>query len=77
YQPMFAEADGSLHSRTTGVTFRREGKRLRLINTATGEPILSNEEVREARRKEVETRRATEEENARLRAEIERLRGGA
>ena len=77
YQPMFAEADGSLHSRTTGVTFRREGKRLRLINTATGEPILSNEEVREARRKEVEARRATEEENARLRAEIERLRGGA
>lgn len=70
YQPMFAEADGSLHSRTTGVTFRNEGKRLRLINTASGELLLSNEEVREARR-------AAEEEIARLRAEIERLRGGA
>ena len=70
YQPMFPEADGSLHSRTVGITFRQEGKRLRLIDTATGEPILSNEEVREAHR-------AAEEENARLRAEVERLRGGA
>lgn len=77
YQPMFPEADGSLHSQTTGVTFRREEKRLRLIDTATGEPILSNEEVREARRREIEARRAAEEELARLRGEIERLRGGA
>lgn len=70
YQHMFPEADGSFRSRTTGVSFRQEGKRLRLTDSATGEPILSNEEVREARR-------AAEEELARLRAEVERLRGGA
>lgn len=70
YQPMFSEPDGSLRSQTTGVTFRREGQRLRLLDSATGKPILSNEEVREAHR-------AAEEELARLRSEIERLRGGA
>lgn len=70
YQPMFPEADGSLLSRTTGVTLRREEQRLRLIDSTTGKPILSNEEVREAHR-------AAEEELDRLRAEVERLRGGA
>ena len=84
YQPMFPEADGSLLSGTTRVAFRREGKRLRLLDSATGRPILSNEEVREAHRtaerqvaQEAEARRAAEEELAQLRAEIERLRGGA
>jgi hypothetical protein len=59
-----------------------EGKGIRLLGTATGEPILSNEEVREAQRlvtaelaAQVQARRDAEEELARLRAEIERLRG--
>ncbi|HKI00934.1 MAG TPA: Uma2 family endonuclease [Thermoanaerobaculia bacterium] len=61
YQPIRLESDASFQSQATGVTLRREGRSLRVIDTETGEPILSNEEVRE--------------ELARLRAEIERLRG--
>jgi Uma2 family endonuclease len=69
YQSMPAGADAALLSQTTGVTFRIEERGLRLIDTATGEPLLTNEEVRAARR-------AAEDELARLRAEVERLRKG-
>jgi len=82
YQSIPLEPDGSFQSRTVGVTFRMEGRGVRLLGTATGEPILSNEEVREAQRAaeaelaaETRARRAAEAELARLRAEIERLRG--
>ena len=53
-----------------------EGRGFALLGTATGEPILSNEEVREAQRAAEKRARAAEAELARLRAEIERLRGG-
>src|SRR5215216_1059463 len=76
YQCIPLEPDGSFQSRTVGVTFRMEGRGIRLLGTATGEPILSNEEVREAQRAAKERARAAEAELARLRAEIERLRGG-
>ncbi len=46
YQPIPRETDGTLPSRTTGLTFRPEGQRLRLVNTATGEPLRWNEEAR-------------------------------
>ncbi|HEX6902211.1 MAG TPA: Uma2 family endonuclease [Thermoanaerobaculia bacterium] len=59
YQPL-SSRNGSLTSQTTGVTFALEGKHIRLIETATGNPLLRREELRD--------------ENARLRAEIERLR---
>ncbi|HEY0511920.1 MAG TPA: Uma2 family endonuclease [Thermoanaerobaculia bacterium] len=60
YQPIPAGPDGALLSQTTGVVFRIEETGLRLIDTATGRPLLRNEEVRD--------------ELARLRAEIDRLR---
>jgi Uma2 family endonuclease len=61
YQAVPLDSDGSFQSRTLGLTFRMEGRGVRLLNTTTGERILSNEEVRE--------------ELARLRAEIASLRG--
>ena len=48
FQPIRLEADGSLRSRTTGLTFRPEGLRLRLVDTATGKPILWHEETEAA-----------------------------
>ena len=88
YQPIRLDSDVSFESRATGLTLRREGRGLRVVDTATGKPILNNEEVREklvaesiARRAaedelaaEARARLAAEEELARLRAEIERLR---
>jgi Uma2 family endonuclease len=83
YQPL-SSRNGSLASRTTGVTFMLEGGHIRLIETATGEPLLRREEwkARAARvaqaetrlAAEIEARRAAEDEIARLRAELERLR---
>ncbi len=59
YQPL-PPKNGSLVSQTTGVTFTLEGTHIRLIETATGKPLLRRQELRD--------------EVARLRAEIERLR---
>ena len=53
---------GSLASRT-GVTLRIEEGRIRLRDTATGEPLLRTEEKNQ-------TLRALEEEVARLRQEL-------
>ena len=47
YQPLPLESDGGLLSRTTGLRLRPEGHRLRLVDPATGEPLLSDEEVRD------------------------------
>jgi Uma2 family endonuclease len=65
YQPIEPEPDGSLISRTTGLRLRREGERLRLIDLATGEPLLSATETAEALRR-------VEEELTRLQREIDR-----
>jgi Uma2 family endonuclease len=62
YEPIEPGPDGSLESRTLGLRLRREDNRLRLIDAASGEPLLWSEEK--------------EEELARLRRELERLRGG-
>ncbi len=69
YREVAPEPDGSLISRTTGVTLRREGQRIRVVDTATGEPYLRYEEA-------VAARRAAEEELARLRRELEQRRVG-
>ncbi|MFL6235896.1 MAG: Uma2 family endonuclease, partial [Thermoanaerobaculia bacterium] len=66
YRPAPLEKDGSLVSRTAGVTFRVEGKHLRLIESASGLPLLRYAEV-------ADQSRALEDEVARLRAELERL----
>jgi Uma2 family endonuclease len=65
-----AEPDGALASEVLGMRLQREGGRLRLIEAATGEPLLWPDEVAAARR-------AAEAELERLRAEIARLRDGA
>jgi Uma2 family endonuclease len=66
------EADGSLVSGSTGVTFRLEGTRIRLV---AGGRVLPRYEEARAQYAESEARnRALEEEIARLRAELERAR---
>jgi Uma2 family endonuclease len=78
YQPIQPKADGSLRSLTTGLWFKPEGQRLRLLTTAMGEPILWSDELRaalakaEARAASAEAR-AAEESVARQAAE-ERVR---
>ena len=85
FRPIALEADGSLRSRTTGLTFRPEGLRLRLVDTATGVPILWHEETEaafseveqalfeEAAARQAAEAKAAEEEAARRMVE-ERLR---
>jgi Uma2 family endonuclease len=59
YTPIPRLADGSLPSKTAGLLLRGEGTRLRLINAATGEPLLWLDEV-EAARQEAEERAGRE-----------------
>jgi Uma2 family endonuclease len=61
------QKDGSLPSRTTGLILRREGEKLRLVNAATGEPLVRTDEI-DARRQAAEAR-AAEETAARRAAE--------
>jgi Uma2 family endonuclease len=77
YQAIPLEQDGSLLSRVTGLRMKPEGKRLRLIDAATGEALPWPEEsetarvrAEVARRKEEEARHAAE---ARAQAAEERL----
>lgn len=73
YSAIRPERDGSLISTTTGVAFHIEGVRLRLIDAATGVPLLRPVEEAAARRK-AEMRAATEAEarrNAEVRATTE------
>jgi Uma2 family endonuclease len=74
FQPIQLEADGSLRSRTTGLTFRPEGKRLRLVDTATGRPILWHEELEAAFAQQAVANREAEERIRALEAELSRLR---
>jgi Uma2 family endonuclease len=77
YVPMALDKDASLQSSTTGLTFRMEEDHLRLIDTATGQPLLRGEEARELARQAREAERraqSAEKESARLRADLERLR---
>jgi Uma2 family endonuclease len=57
YEPIQQEADGSLTSRTTGLCLLVEDERLRLVDAATGEPLLRIQELQEA---EAAARRAAE-----------------
>ena len=64
YQPIPLNRDGSLDLRTAGVTACPEGERLRLMDTASGEKLLWNDEVETARRLESKARQAAEERAA-------------
>lgn len=66
YQPIPLQ-NGTLLSRTTGLTFRPEGERLRLVNTATGEPLVWDDELEAALRTAEDRIRALEAELSRLR----------
>jgi len=83
YQPIPLAEDGTLLSRTTGLIFRPEGRRLRLVDAVTGEPLPWREELEvalaqeaAARRAEAAARRNAEERVRALEAELERLRKG-
>jgi Uma2 family endonuclease len=71
YRPIKPAADGSLLSETTGLRFCREGQRVRLIDAATGEPLLWAAEQATALEERNRALRAAEEEIARLRRELE------
>ncbi len=68
YRPMEPAADGSLWSAVTGLILRREGQHLRLVNVATGEPLLRMAETR-ARAREADAA-LLEAETAKQEAEI-------
>jgi len=90
YQPIPLEADGSLRSQTTGLWFKREGQRLRLVDVITREQILWSEELEAARLQEAAARQAAEAKAAQettarqaaeervqaLEAELSKLRKG-
>ena len=60
YQPIRLEKDGTLRSRTTGLTLRPEGQRLRLVETVTGEPLLLSDELHTSYARETAARQAAE-----------------
>jgi Uma2 family endonuclease len=81
YRRIAAEPDGSLRSLTTGLLLRTEGKRLRLVDAAMGEPLPWGEELgaqmsRERTARQAAEKRADQEAAARraLEEELERLR---
>jgi Uma2 family endonuclease len=90
YRQIEPDAERGLLSLTTKLLFgvEADGRTLRVIDTATGERLLTNEEIKAAHIRETEARKAAEErayreaearkaaeaENARLRSELERLR---
>jgi hypothetical protein len=67
YQPIPRRVDGTLQSRSTGVTFEPEGERLRLRDTETGELLLRSEE--DAKGRVAAEKRAAKEARARATAE--------
>ncbi len=67
--------DEAIYSPILGLEILVEKNRLRLRDPRSGEKLLWPQEALAARRAEAEARRAAEAEAARLRAELERLRG--
>ena len=74
YRPIPLNSDDSLDLQTTGLTARPEGERLRLVDVASGENLLWEEELEAARREAEAGRRAAEERARALEEEIARLR---
>jgi Uma2 family endonuclease len=84
YQRMSAGVEGNLTSQVLGLELWLEAGRLRVVNPATGERLLTPAEAQAARRAEATARhveaaarQAAEAELKRLRAELARLRGEA
>lgn len=74
YQPIEPEADGSMHSRTLGLILRPETEWLRLIDLATGEPLLWGLEQTEARRAAERQAAHARQEASKVRRDLARLR---
>jgi Uma2 family endonuclease len=69
------DPDGALVSQELGLRLLRDGSYLRLIDSATGQPLLRPSELDVARRAAEARAQAAEQEVERLRAELARLRG--
>jgi Uma2 family endonuclease len=76
YQRISPGSEAGLTSQALGLELRVEDGRLRILNPATGERLLTPAEALVARRTEAAARRTAEAELERLRAELARLRGG-
>ncbi len=74
FQPVRLEEDGALFSRATGLLMRPEGRRLRLVDAVTGEPLPLYDEKDLALARESAARRSAEEKIRALEAELSRLR---
>jgi Uma2 family endonuclease len=75
YRPMALADDGSLVSQTLGIAFRPEGESLGMTDMATGERVLSHEELNETLQATAERAAAAEARARELAEELERLRG--
>jgi Uma2 family endonuclease len=75
YQRILPDADGGLTSQTLVLELQLEEGRLRLVNPATGDRLLTPAEAQAAHRAEAAARRVAEAELERLRVELARLRG--
>ena len=76
YERLSPGGEGELTSQALGVELRLEAGRLRVVDSTTGERLLTPAEAQDARRAEAAARRAAEAELEQLRAELARLRGG-
>jgi Uma2 family endonuclease len=77
YQRIEPDAAGRILSETAGVWFQvsADGERVLVFEHPSGRRVLNLQEQKKKADREAEACKAAEEENARLRAELERLRG--
>lgn len=77
YQRIEPDAEGRLISQSTGIAFQMspDGRRVLLFDSASGRRLLSPAEWEALAAREAEARANAEAEMARLREELERLRG--
>lgn len=74
YELIPPDSQGRILSTTTGLWFAPTGRSIHLIDAETEERLLTYSEAQERAKREAEARLKVEMENARLRAELERLR---
>ncbi len=76
YKPIEPDAQGRLLSEATGLWFQvsPDGDRVRIYEYPSDEPLLTRREVRKLAEDDAKARKVAEDEVARLRAEIDRLR---
>ncbi len=75
YSPIEPDAEGHLPCLVTRLRFFIEGDRVRVVDDRTGQPLLYSDEVQARGKAEAAAREAAEAEVARLREELERLKG--